>query len=60
MSEKFFVNAGKYEGLERNYKVSLDFNTFEEALKIYDECRSYPWVEMKYKNRIIEVSCEQI
>ncbi|WP_289281515.1 MULTISPECIES: hypothetical protein [unclassified Methylophaga] len=58
MSDLFFVNAGKYEDLERNYKVSLHFNTFEEALKVYDECSDYPWVEMKYKNRIIEVRYE--
>lgn len=59
MAGQFIVNAGKFEvwdGIcERNYKVSLNFNTFEEALKTYDECSDYPWREMKYKDRMIEV-----
>jgi hypothetical protein len=59
MPDQFHVSAGRFEmwdGLwERNCKFADSFNTFDEALEAYDKCSSYPWREMKYKDRIIEV-----
>lgn len=59
MPDQFHVSAGRFEqwdGIwERNCKFADSFNTFDEALEAYDQCSSYPWREIKYKDRIIEV-----
>ena len=52
----FKVLAGKYDGHERNYKYSANFNTLSEAISAYDNVKDYPWAEISYKGRELQVT----
>ena len=52
----FAVLAGKYDGHERNYKYSANFNTLDEAISAYDKVKDYPWAEIEYKGRTLQVT----
>ena len=54
----FTVAAGKYEGYwgyDRNCKYCEDFATLDEAISAYDKVKDYPWVEIQYKGRKLQV-----
>lgn len=53
----FTVLAGKYEGYDcRCYKYCEDFATLDEAISAYDKVKDYPWAEIEYKGRTLEVT----
>jgi hypothetical protein len=43
---QFCVNAGKYENNEKNYKFCSEPMSYERAMKLMEECKSYPFVEL--------------
>ena len=51
----FTVVAGKYDGQERNCKYRKAFATLDEAISACDQVREYPWVEIEYKGRMLQV-----
>ena len=51
----FKVLAGKYDGHERNCKYIANFNTLDEAISDYDKVKDYPWAEIEYKGRTLQV-----
>ncbi len=51
----FAVLAGEYDDLVVNYKYCANFNTLDEAITAYDKIKDYPWVEIKYKDRTLQV-----
>ena len=55
-SSMFTVLAGKYDGHERNCKYCEDFATLDEAISAYDKVNDYPWVEINYKGRKLQVT----
>lgn len=57
-SSMFTVAAGKYDGYcdyDRNCKYCEDFATLDEAISAYDKVKDYPWVEIQYKGRVLQV-----
>ena len=55
----FMVLAGKYDGYydyDRNSKYIANFNTLSEAISAYDNVKDYPWVEIEYKGRTLQVT----
>lgn len=58
-SSMFTVAAGKYEGYYgyyRNCKYCEDFATLDEAISAYDKVKDYPWAEIEYKGRTLQVT----
>lgn len=57
--DTFTVLAGRYEDYDgcydRNYKYCEDFTTLDEAISAYDKVKDYPWVEIEYKDRTLQV-----
>lgn len=51
----FAVLAGEYDDLGANYKYSANFNTLDEAITAYDKVKDYPWAEIEYKGRTLQV-----
>ena len=55
----FMVLAGKYDGYydyDRNSKYSANFTTLDEAIAAYDKVKDYPWAEISYKGRALQVT----
>lgn len=53
----FKVLAGKYEGYDcRDCKYCEDFATLDEAIAAYDKVKDYPWAEISYKGRALQVT----
>ena len=55
----FMVLAGKYDGwgdYDRNCKYIANFNTLDEAISAYDKVKDYPWAEIEYKGRALQVT----
>ena len=55
MKKEFTVIAGKYDGYDLNYKYCESFDTLDEAISAYDKLNGYPWVEISYKGRRLQV-----
>ena len=51
----FTVLAGKYDDLGTNCKYSATFATLDEAISAYDKVKDYPWAEISYKGRALQV-----
>jgi len=51
----FMVLAGKYDDFDRNCKYIANFNTLDEAISAYDKVKDYPWAEIEYKGRTLQV-----
>lgn len=51
----FKVLAGKYDGYDCYYKYCEDFATLDEAISAYDKVKDYPWAEISYKGRTLQV-----
>jgi hypothetical protein len=45
---KYEVNAGKYDGYERNYKYCDSFDNLDDAIAAYFSVSDYPWQEIIY------------
>ena len=52
----FMVLAGKYDDLGANCKYSANFTTLDEAISAYDKVKDYPWAEIEYKGRALQVT----
>lgn len=52
----FCVLAGKYDDLGANCKYSANFTTLDEAISAYDKVKDYPWAEIQYKGRVLQVT----
>ena len=54
----FTVLAGKYDGYyrDRNCKYCEDFATLDEAISAHDKVKDYPWAEISYKGRKLQVT----
>ena len=53
------VLAGKYDGwgdYDRNCKYIANFNTLDEAISAYDKVKDYPWAEISYKGRELQIT----
>ena len=55
MKKEFTVVAGKYDGYDRNCKYCESFDTLDEAISAYDKLNGYPWAEISYKGRRLQV-----
>ena len=55
MKKEFTVVAGKYDGYDRNCKYCESFVTLDEAIAAYDKVNDYPWAEIEYKGRALQV-----
>ena len=53
--DTFTVLAGKYDGHERNCKYLAKFAALDEAISDYDKVKDYPWAEIEYKGRTLQV-----
>ena len=53
--DTFAVLAGKYDDLGANCKYSANFNPLDEAITAYDKVKDYPWAEISYKGRTLQV-----
>ena len=51
----FIVLAGKYDDFGANYKYRANFTTLDEAISAYDKVKDYPWAEIEYKGRTLQV-----
>ena len=51
----FKVLAGKYDDFGHNCKYSATFTTLDEAIAAYDNVKDYPWAEISYKGRALQV-----
>ena len=51
----FMVLAGEYDDLGANCKYSATFTTLDEAISAYDKLNDYPWAEISYKGRALQV-----
>ena len=52
----FIVLAGKYDDFGANCKYSANFTTLDEAIAAYDKVKDYPWAEISYKGRALQVT----
>ena len=55
----FTVAAGTYEGDYDYYRICRyceDFATLDKAISAYDKVKDYPWAEIEYKGRTLEVT----
>ena len=52
----FTVLAGKYDDLGTNCKYSATFATLDEAISAYDKVKDYPWAEISYKGRELQIT----
>ena len=52
----FTVLAGKYDAFGTNCKYSANFTTLDEAISAYDKVKDYPWAEIPYKGRALQVN----
>ena len=48
--------AGKYDDFGHNCKYIANFNTLDEAISAYDKVKDYPWAEIEYKGRTLQVT----
>ena len=55
MEKEFTVVAGKYDGYDRDCKYCESFDTLDEAISAYDKLNAYPWAEISYKGRRLQV-----
>ena len=53
--DAFMVLAGTYDAFGANCKYSATFTTLEEAFAAYDKVKDYPWAEITYKDRTLQV-----
>ena len=53
--KEFAVVAGKYDGYDRDCKYCESFDTLDEAISAYDKVNDYPWAEISYKGRRLQV-----
>ena len=55
MEKEFTVVAGKYDGYDRDCKYCESFDTLDEAISAYDKLNVYPWAEISYKGRRLQI-----
>lgn len=52
---EFNVTAGRMDMGEISIKYAASFNTIDEAIKAYFDCKNYDFRRLEYRGWIIEV-----
>ena len=55
MEKEFTVVAGKYDGYLLTCNYCESFDTLDEAISAYDKVNDYPWAEISYKGRALQI-----